>query len=101
MIKYFLFFLLFFTQIFLQSKSLLQSKIDKLLSDKFFESAQVAVDIYDLENQEILYQKNNKLLLHPASNMKLLTSAAGLIFLTPSYKFKTSLFYTGEIINET
>jgi D-alanyl-D-alanine carboxypeptidase/D-alanyl-D-alanine-endopeptidase (penicillin-binding protein 4) len=93
-------FLLFISVSFPQnSLKQLQSKIDKLYQDKFFESTLAAVDIYNLTQQKVLYQKNHKLLLHPASNMKILTSAAGLKYLGKDYQFKTSLFYEGEIID--
>ncbi|MFO7445801.1 MAG: D-alanyl-D-alanine carboxypeptidase/D-alanyl-D-alanine-endopeptidase [Ignavibacteriaceae bacterium] len=84
-----------------QNVETLQAKLDNLLSGNFFESTLAAVDVYDLTQQKILYQKNNKMLLHPASNMKILSSAAGLIFLGGDYLFQTKLFYTGKIINET
>ena len=77
----------------------IQSKIDKFYNDKFFESSLAAVDVYNLTQKKILYQKNNKLLLHPASNMKILTSAAGLKYLGKEYEFKTSLYYEGEIVD--
>ena len=77
----------------------LQSKINNLYKDKFFESSLAAVDIYNLTQKKVLYQKNHKLLLHPASNMKILTSTAGLKFLGKEYQFKTALYYEGEIID--
>lgn len=86
---------------FAQNKDELKTKLDNLLNDDFFQSASIAVDIYDLTEKEILYQKDKKKLLHPASNMKVLTSAAGLLFLGSEFKFQTSIYYTGEIINGT
>jgi D-alanyl-D-alanine carboxypeptidase/D-alanyl-D-alanine-endopeptidase (penicillin-binding protein 4) len=95
-----LFFLLLTSNGFAQtSVKQIQSKIDKLYKDKFFESSLAAVDIYDLSKKKVLYQKNNKLLLHPASNMKILTSAAGLKFLGKEHEFKTSLYHEGEIVD--
>ena len=93
-------FMLFISVSFPQtSNKQLQSKIDKLYQDKFFESSLAAVDIYDLTKKKVLYQKHHKLLLHPASNMKILTSAAGLKFLGKEYEFKTALYYEGEIVD--
>lgn len=89
------------SEIISQPVSSIQNKIDNLLSADFFQSTLIACDIYDLTKGGILYQKNHKMLLHPASNMKILTSAAGLLFLGPDYKFKTSLYYSGQIINGT
>ena len=74
-----------------------KDKLDALLSNPFFESTLAAVDVYDLTNKEIVYQKNNKYLMHPASNMKILTTAAGLFFLGPDYNFETTLYLNGDI----
>ncbi len=103
MLNYFFAFLcLASVLIFPQSKEqLLKSRIDSLLKDNFFQSTQIAVDVYDLTARETLYQKNEKLLLNPASNLKLLTTAAALDYLGDSYKFETSVYYTGRIINGT
>lgn len=76
-------------------------KLKDLLKDKFFESTLVAVDIFDLTDNKKIFQHNHKMLLHPASNMKVITSAAGLLFLGPNYKFTTKLFHTGNIIDST
>ena len=75
----------------------LQSKIDQVLSDEFFNSTIASVSVYDLTSGEYLYQKNTDLLLRPASNLKILTTTAGLLFLGPDYNFTTSLYYTGQI----
>jgi D-alanyl-D-alanine carboxypeptidase/D-alanyl-D-alanine-endopeptidase (penicillin-binding protein 4) len=71
--------------------------LDDIINDKFFESSQIAIEIFDLTEGNSLYSHNNKLLLHPASNMKLLTSAAGLVFLGPEYEFTTTLYYDGTV----
>lgn len=91
--------LLFFLPaiIFSQEKSELQLDIDILLKDNFFRSTQAAIDIYDLTDNSILYQKNKELLFRPASNMKVVTTSAGLVFLGPEYNFETSVYYTGDI----
>ncbi len=79
----------------------LKLRIDSVLSDNFFESTLMGIDVYDLTAKENLYSKNENLLFRPASNLKILTTSAGLVFLGPDYNFKTSLFYTGKIINGT
>ena len=94
-----LFFLL--PAVYSQSSSSIQIKIDTLLTNKFFNSALIAADIYNLTKEESIYRKNEKMLLHPASNMKILTSTAALLFLGKEYKFQTSFYYTGQIINKT
>lgn len=76
---------------------LLQKEINKVITGPFFNSSQIAVDVFDLRTNKILFQKNEKLLFRPASNLKILTSTAGLLFLGPEYKFTTSLYYTGYV----
>ncbi len=98
MIKKIIFGLLFVTAVFPQT---LKSKIDKIISDKFFENCLVAIQVEDLTADKILYRINEKLLLHPASNMKIITSAAGLIYLEPDYEFKTYLYYDGYVSSDT
>ena len=98
----FLFPFLFVCISFPQSNSQqLRLKIDSVFTNKFFESTLMGIDVYDLTAKENLYNKNEKLLFRPASNLKILTTSAGLVFLGPDYKFKTSLYYTGKILNGT
>ena len=79
--------------------SSVNSEIDSVLSEKYFESTQMGIDVYDLTANKELYKKNEKLLFSPASNMKTLTTSAGLKYLEPSYNFTTSVLYTGNIRN--
>ncbi len=98
----FLFPLLFISVSFPQNNSLLlRSRIDSVFTNKFFESTLMGIDVYDLTANENLYSKNENLLFRPASNLKILTTSAGLVFLGPDYKFKTSVYYTGKILNGT
>lgn len=71
--------------------------IDSLLVSDFFKSSQAAISFYDLTDQKPIYQHNEKLLLRPASNQKILTTAAAYLFLGPDYKFRTSIYHTGEV----
>ncbi len=82
------------------SKDQLKNELNDLIKDPFFNSATIALDVYDLTGSEYLYRFNQDKLQSPASNMKLLTSAAGLVFLGPRYNFITSVQYTGEIKNK-
>ena len=98
------FFLLLLLTVTLNAQSSIenvQNKLEALLADSFFDTTLIAVDIYDLSTEQVLYQKNNKFLLHPASNMKVLTSAAALLYLGNEYQFETQLFYTGKISGST
>jgi len=79
----------------------LESGVEKIVNDSFFDHTLIAIDIFDLTDSISLYNKNEKLLLRPASNMKLLTSAAALMNLGEYYSFRTDLYHTGAIEGET
>ena len=79
----------------------LRSKINKLVDDPFFNRTEIAINIFDLTDGKSLFRDNDKLLLHPASNMKILTSITGLLNLGEYYTFRTDLFHTGVIVNDT
>lgn len=79
----------------------LSKKINNLISNKYFDTCLVAIQVEDLTTNKTLFKKNEKLLLRPASNMKILTSAAGLIFLGEDYEFTTNLYYDGFNSNDT
>ncbi len=74
-----------------------QNRIDSLLSSDFFNSSQAGISFYDLTENKLLFKRNEKLLFRPASNEKILTTAAGYLFLGENYKFKTSVYHTGEV----
>ena len=74
----------------------LQTRLDDLLNDDFFQTATIGVAVYDLTEGKMLYTHNERRLCRPASTMKLLTSAAALS-LTPGYSFKTGVYHTGTI----
>lgn len=82
-------------------KTSLKSSLDSLFKTDLFESTIGSIDIYNLSENKTVYQKNNKMLLTPASNMKLLTSIAGILYLGADYQFETSLYYHGQIENDT
>lgn len=75
----------------------LSTQLNKITEEQFFDTSTIAISVYDLTARKSLYKKNDKLLLHPASNMKILTSSTALLFLSPNYEFKTSLYYSREI----
>ena len=94
----------FFLNLFLPaqvSNDNLKIKLDSLTTSSFFDTASVSIDVFDLTANNILYQKNNKLLMHPASNMKVLTTSAALLFLEKDFAFETSLYHDGIVIDST
>lgn len=93
---YLLIFIFLFSSV-SHSQSELKIKLDSLLADSMFQSTAASVNVYDLTAKNPLYQNQVKLLLKPASNLKVITTAAGLCFLGPDYKFQTLLYLTGTI----
>lgn len=79
----------------------ISSRINKVISNKFFDSCLIAIQVEDLTTNKTLFKKNEKMLLRPASNLKIITSTAGLIYLGEDYQFTTNLYYDGYISNDT
>ncbi len=96
--KILIFLLVLNTSIYSQT---LSKELNKYLNQKYFDTTLISIQVENLSKGKTLFKKNEKLLLHPASNMKLITSAAAIIFLGPEYEFSTSLYYEGDIKNDT
>lgn len=100
--RFILLFVLFQTLLFPQTESEeFNKKFNSILSHPFFNSSLLAIDVYDLTEDETLLRMNERLLLRPASNMKLFTSAAGLLYLDPNYNFTTHFYFDGNIVDST
>ncbi len=100
MIRSFLVLLIFLSRSFPQTSYTVETgKIDELLNSGYFLSSGISINIYDLTGNKQVYEKDSRKLFHPASNMKILTTAAGLLFLGGNYSFKTTVWYTGNVIN--
>lgn len=78
-----------------------QTEIERLLEGSMFKTSQVGLMVYDLTADSIIYRHNEKQMLRPASTMKVVTAVAALDRLGGSYQFRTSLYYTGKINNNT
>lgn len=96
-LRLFLFVLLTPTLLFPQI--IVKESLDKLLSESFFDTTVVTVDIFNLTKGKPVFSKNSSLLMRPASNMKVLTTAAALLYLGSDYQFSTGLYYDGRIEN--
>lgn len=70
----------------------LREDINTVLSDSLFLTTHASVKVISLNNGEVLYNRDSKVLMNPASNMKLLISAAALAILDTDYHYKTSVF---------
>ena len=75
--------------------------IDQLLQNDMFSTSQVALMVYDLDADSVLYAHNERQLMRPASTMKVITAITAIDKLGGSYRFKTELCYTGEVSDRT
>ena len=71
--------------------------IDKLLEDPMFERSQVAVVVYNLDADTVMYNYMGRQLMRPASVMKLFTASTALDNLGGDHLFETRLYYRGVI----
>ena len=77
----------------------LQARIDTLIEEPLFDYSQLGLMVYDLTADSVLYSYGEKQTLRPASTMKLLTAVTALDRLGPNYQFRTSLRYTGSVVD--
>ena len=70
----------------------LQSSISQVLRRPDLASAIVGIKVVSLDTGRVLFEENAQKLLRPASNMKMYTVAAGLDWLSPDYRFLTSVY---------
>ncbi len=73
--------------------------MDSLLSDSLFTATKCGIKIVSLENNEVLYERDSRVLMRPASNMKLVTAAAALSALGINFQFKTELYADTLVAN--
>lgn len=71
--------------------------IDQLLQSPMFLRSQVGIMVFDLDGDSVLYDHCSLQLMRPASVMKLVTSCTALNNLGKDHKFRTQLYYTGEV----
>ena len=79
----------------------MQGRLDSLMQDPLLDYSQVGLMVWDLTDDKSLFSFNHRQLLRPASTMKLLTAITALDQLGGNYQFRTSLYYTGEIVGRT
>lgn len=79
----------------------IQYRLDSLMQSKLLETSMVGMIVYDLTADSILYKVNERQALRPASTMKLVTAITALDRLGGSYQFRTQLYHTGSIEENT
>lgn len=77
--------------------SVLQARLDSLLTDPMFEQTQLGLYIYDLTADSAIYKHNHRQLMRPASNQKVVTAIAALDYLGGNYHYATSLYTHGSL----
>lgn len=96
-----LFLTLFFTLFLKVYFSQLPTELDKICNDESVRTALIGISVKDAAAKKILYEKNSHTQLVPASIFKLVTTLAALEKLGDSFRFKTEIYYTGNISNGT
>lgn len=78
------------------------SRLDSTLrTSPYMKGISAGVMVYDMTSDSLLFSHNEKKLMKPASNMKLFSGISGLRELGADYEFKTRLYHTGEIRQDT
>ncbi len=80
-------------------KRKLKKRIERILSKDVFSDAFVGIEIFNLNKNKILFEKNSHKLFTPASNLKLLTTSAALYFLPDSFTFTTDFLSNGVVVD--
>ena len=70
----------------------LAGRIDAVLATDALANASIGVSVVDLDDGEVLYQRNAETPLNPASNIKLVTTASALVILGPEHRYPTRLY---------
>ena len=74
------------------------TRLDKLLDEPLLKKSQVGLMVYDLTADTIIFRYGERQTMRPASVMKLVTAITALDRLGSNYQFRTSLYYTGQLI---
>lgn len=69
-----------------------KKRLTSLLDDELFDHSQVALYVYDLTDNELLFAHNEKQRMRPASTEKIVTAVAALYHLGADYQFSTDLY---------
>jgi len=78
------------------SQTLLTKEIDKALKKSCLDKKQTSVSVVALPSGKVVYARHTDKPLLPASVTKIITTSAALHYLSPEYRFKTEVLYSGE-----
>lgn len=71
--------------------------IESLLASKKLEEAQIGINIFSIDNNQVIYSKNSEKNFLPASTLKLITTSAALEYLGKNFTYNNKLYLDGTI----
>ena len=74
------------------------TRLDHLLDEPILKKSQLGLMVYDLTADTVIFRYGERQAMRPASIMKLVTAITALDKLGSNYQFRTSLYYTGQLI---
>ena len=75
----------------------LEERLGSLVNSKTAQSADVSLEIVDVDSGAVVAERNPHLPLAPASNMKLFTTASAIDLLHPDFPITTTVFVRGTV----
>ncbi|MBR1389693.1 MAG: D-alanyl-D-alanine carboxypeptidase/D-alanyl-D-alanine-endopeptidase [Prevotella sp.] len=76
-------------------------RLDRLMDEPLLKKTQLGLMVYDLTADSAIYRHGEQQTLRPASTMKLITAITAIDKLGGGYQFRTSLYYTGKVEDNT
>jgi serine-type D-Ala-D-Ala carboxypeptidase/endopeptidase (penicillin-binding protein 4) len=100
-VRIFLVFSFLFFSTFLNGQPAFEKQLQQFTELPDYRNALIGIHVADLETGKTISEMNSSKLFIPASVLKVITSASALEILGPEYRFKTSVGYSGKIVNGT
>ena len=75
----------------------IRAHLGDMLQSELLRYSQLGLMVYDLTDQTVVFRHNERQRMRPASTMKLVSAITALDVLGGNYRFRTSLFRTGDI----
>jgi D-alanyl-D-alanine carboxypeptidase/D-alanyl-D-alanine-endopeptidase (penicillin-binding protein 4) len=79
----------------------LAARIDSVLARPELRRAHVGLEVADAASGRVLYARDAERLFVPASNLKLVVTATAARLLGPGYRWRTTLYGTGPVVDGT
>ncbi|MBI4815270.1 MAG: D-alanyl-D-alanine carboxypeptidase/D-alanyl-D-alanine-endopeptidase [Deltaproteobacteria bacterium] len=80
-----------------QADDALTDTLKAILNSPDLEGVDVGVHVRSVSDGRPIFERDGTKLMNPASNVKLVTSAAALVYLGPSYRFRTLVYRDSTI----